>query len=765
MTLWGRDLKIGALGEFVRQLHRGLARLGVEIPPAERRHALFGEGTRVVVVDLQRRLGLDPTGIVDENTAAAILQSLPGPRPASGFRVTGRVRYGDGRPFTAGLVRAFDRDLRAEQRLNDVDATLDAEGRYEIAYSPTQFCRAEKDGADLVVRAYSRGSSEPVAVSPVFFNADPDRVVDLVVDPAVYPGPSEFEQIRLQLVPLLGKLPVSDLRDDDIAFLSGETGLAATRLGFFVAAHRLSDEMTVPAEVFYGLFRQNMPTSLPELLMQSPEAQRRAVVRSAEAHVIPAMFGRDADVFVGRLKELIVREALEQDGGNGNGAASVADLLRLALEPPELQARFLSEYVNHAGPIADFWRRLAETPDLKDRIPDLQLTVQLGALTGNHPPLVRELQRRLQNNGDAVASVGWFDRFASLLRRTERGSERSRLVALAALAEDGWLEILTADRDDGRIGAPPGVPGKDQAEQERNYAKALARMVEDTLPTAFVTERLRADDVPGRDHLLTFLTTNPEFNVRTTRLEPYLADHPDAFGGIADVAAARAHIKAFQRVYKLAPRYEHASLLLKAGLDSAHRITRMGRNAFRRHYARPLGGNAHADSVYGNASTARETALTIAVEHAPLVGRIGLNCTAGRAGDPGCGRARVVVALRFGGVVQLRTLPLDSWTGGLLRRHPEVPERARLEGHGPIGEGHAVRPPAGSGRHRADVRQHQHAAAVHRPGQRGTRERGGAVRGVRAVHAAGRVGGRSERPPGCQLCSATRSIPLCQPRR
>jgi hypothetical protein len=92
--------------------------------------------------------------------------------------VKGEVHLSDGSPFAGLTVRAFDRDLRGEELLGET--TTDENGQYEITYSATQFRRAEKSSADIIVRAYEKGS-KLVTESQIIFNAKPLETVNLVV--------------------------------------------------------------------------------------------------------------------------------------------------------------------------------------------------------------------------------------------------------------------------------------------------------------------------------------------------------------------------------------------------------------------------------------------------------------------------------------------------------------------------------------------------------------------------------------------------------
>jgi hypothetical protein len=107
------------------------------------------------------------------------------------------------------------------------------------------------------------------------------------------------------------------------------------------------------------------------------------------------------------------------------------------------------------------------------------------------------------------------------------------------------------------------------------------------------------------------------------RLNSYLKDHPGALANIAAVEATTTSIKAMQRLYKLAPRYAQMSALLKNGFDSAHRITRMGQNAFTRQYSRALGGNAQASAIYWKAREVEGMATNFLADFG--VRRVGLN--------------------------------------------------------------------------------------------------------------------------------------------
>jgi hypothetical protein len=595
MNLQGRHLLRDMeprTGDDVALLQRELQQLGFDISEKERNERFFDDSTHEAVVMFQEMHDLVPNGIVDEGTAAMINRMVDGdgeqPPPAKPFVVNGRVVHVDGRSFAGGLVRAFDKDLRSEEELGD-EVPTDAQGRYEIRYGPEDFSRVEKDSADLIVRAYNADKRE-LGSSPILFNAGTEETIDLVLGEGVYRGPSEYEQLEEELTPLLQGLPFAELTEDekhqDVTFLSAETGQDPERIVFLIVAHRLMQQTDLPAEVFYGFFRQNLPTNLPALLAQAPEVQRRALETAARENTIPARFGDEIDEILERLKQLIVRQAFEQPAEDGK--TSLTALLGTTLEDEKRHEEFLSAYVNHTGPIEKFWEDLRAKPEFADRVDDLQFTLQLGALTRNHLPLVQELQR---------------------------DPEISTLRDLVRYDEAGWEGVLSRPG----VGLPPDGPGTSD-EKPHNYARAMAHLVEDAFPTAFVAHRLEDEQTEGEEHLRAFFKGNEHFDLTTTRLESHLAENPAALDDIApeeseERAGLKLQIETMQRLHKVAPRYAQMRPLMEDGLGSARAITRMGPTVFMREYAETLGGQTEAKRVYENAEQAAATAVVLLGEY------------------------------------------------------------------------------------------------------------------------------------------------------
>ncbi len=307
MQLKGRNITTETQGEDVKHLQTELRKLGYDIPDAEFQESIFLDGTQQAVIEFQTAQNLEPTGIVDEVTAALInfrVETRTDPaeteQPSGSYLVMGQIRFPTGEPLLDGIVRAFDKDLPGEENLGEYVLHPEEQGRYAIPYTAEQFRWAEKKSADLIVRAYDLAENE-IATSKVIYNALRVETVNLGGQLC------EFEQFLTELEPLLQGIPLADLQENEdvqqITFLHKETDISRQYLIFLVQAERLANQTDLPPAVFYGLFRQNLPTSLPELLPRSAE-HREALETALEHNLIPPWIGEHLEAILQQLQEL-----------------------------------------------------------------------------------------------------------------------------------------------------------------------------------------------------------------------------------------------------------------------------------------------------------------------------------------------------------------------------------------------------------------------------------------------------------------------------
>jgi hypothetical protein len=160
-----------------------------------------------------------------------------------------------------------------------------------------------------MVRALSDGI--PPASSAIIFNAKPDETIDLVVP---LEDPSEYEALDEKVTPLLGKTPLTDLREDakhqDVSFLAGGTGHDKATLIRFVLAHQLAQKQ-LPEEFWFallsgGAFRLDETQDLEaqrqaissSLALLDAATVRNALTYSLDRGVVGAAFRDQSDAWV-----------------------------------------------------------------------------------------------------------------------------------------------------------------------------------------------------------------------------------------------------------------------------------------------------------------------------------------------------------------------------------------------------------------------------------------------------------------------------------
>ncbi len=521
--------------------------------------------------------------------------------PPTVFVVRGQVRWMDGKPLATAVVQAVDRDLRGEQALGQ--AQTDKDGRYEICYTPAQFIRAEKNSADLVVRALNAAGGA-IAVSPILINAPAEATVDLVVNQATAGMLSEYERIIAELQPLLVNVTIvgshkptiidqlADLKSSDLDFLAAETGIARRKLAILTASAVLEKKAAqfrfdVPAAIFYGLVREGLPADLAALGLVSQQKQNDALERAFKENLIPAALRESIAKLLPQLRQLTVEQALQTPPSAGKPTAS--QLLNTVMKAPDQQAAFLTAYANHGDqPVEEFWKNLRAQPAFATKVDALQFVLQLGVLTQNHVPLIQELQNTLK-----VASM-------------------RDLVKLDAAA---WTALVNKKT----VGLPPNVPGDTPEARAANYVNGIMGMLHAAFPTETVVQivakapAINLDD-PTRKAVSQFFVNAPDFDVRSTRVDAYVKDRAaTAFKGIAEADRPKviAQVKRTQRLFHVSTSAETLTALMGTGLDSAYAIARVPRKSFLARHAAALGGEEQAVELHQRAAAITTRSLHI----------------------------------------------------------------------------------------------------------------------------------------------------------
>jgi len=400
--------------------------------------------------------------------------------------------------------------LRHQQLLGSSKTGED--GHYSISYASSQLRRPVKGTADLYVVAQGDQSDTPIAQSSITFSSDENAQVDLRVGGADLIGKSEFGALVKAITPTLDGVSVGDLVEDsdhqDITYLVGETGVQRSQLLDLVPAYSIGAQIGVEHRFLYGLFREGVSTDLTTLL-RSPKPTILGALDSAVADNIIAA----TDAEISSAADELAKAAVD------SASASKADtlpsskpgvILKTALADPTP----IMDALSKASSASAFWTDIKARPETKDKIAPIQFSIQLGAITLNHKPLV------------------------DMITQKQTSGEIKSITDLTRYRQTDWL---------GFLGSPPNVPdeipGNSTDEKAKIFAASITRLVEDTIPTAFITNRLLdADDKTpfmgdtGKVDVLAFFKNSPNFDIIYNRVTDHIASNPSALNGVADKA-------------------------------------------------------------------------------------------------------------------------------------------------------------------------------------------------------------------------------------
>lgn len=574
----------------------------------ERERQAFAGATGKLVGAFQKEHGLQTTGEVDERTAAALNDAISHKEdgaPEFQYLVRGQVLYRGGLPIPGLIVRAFHRELRTDIEIGAKET--DDNGNFEIYFNPNRIealARVLNDRPpDVFVRVYEQAQGEEpsqklLVESPTRFSAQ--RVVKfrLLVDGGPAKTWSEYEQLTQELKPYLADLRVADLVEDekhqDVSLLAGKLAQEPGRVAAFIAAHKMAAEVDGDPEVFYALVRKGLPTNLSELFAVPPGTRSRALVSAIRDGLAPGKL-------VGQVRK--IRKQFEEHAVTfaaadkvTAGRARLGAVLKTAVADQGKVDALVAKMLTHTGPTQKLWDALKGDAQLKEVVPDAQLTLQLTALTGRHLPLVKALLQQ-QREG----------KFASV-------------TDLATLSEQDWLALINAPGVPEAERVPPAIPGKDAEEKSKIYAATIARIVADTMPTQVLAHKTQADARQPAD-VKTFwnnvATGVAGFTLGRGRVRPYLDKNPALLQGIGDKEAVIGHLEETQRLFNLTRSYDEQQVLRSTGLTSSLAVARLGQGAFLQKMSGTRVSPQNAVLIYEKAARVSAAALDLVTQYSP----------------------------------------------------------------------------------------------------------------------------------------------------
>ncbi|MGH8472075.1 MAG: peptidoglycan-binding domain-containing protein, partial [Gammaproteobacteria bacterium] len=394
MNLQGRDLKLDLRGDDVALLHRELTLIGLMVPEAERQEIVFGRGTHEVIVRFQRQHCIEPTGVVDVETARAINAAADAMTFTVQGKVVSRLRAGVG-----GLrVEIVDKNVGNDVPL--AEAATDDEGGYCATFNVTDLRQRGKQRPDLQARAFAGETF--LDASKVCYNASNRETLDvLLTEKAASSLPSEHETLTGALSGHFGG-SLRDLQEtddrQDITYLANKTGWDARAVALAALAEQFSTRTTdgasapqIEAAFLYALFRAGVPANEGALYQITAKTAIDVWKQAVAQGVIPARLERRIPQAAEQFQRLVVERSL--DGPALAGVSPLKEMLTISLgDDPARHKRFAELYAEHRDDPVQLWEtvrgELGEAAEKR-----LRLDGQLGYLTLNNAPLMRKAAR------------------------------------------------------------------------------------------------------------------------------------------------------------------------------------------------------------------------------------------------------------------------------------------------------------------------------------------------------------------------------------
>ncbi len=539
------------------------------------------------------------------NSALALNASID-----DSFIVKGQVHGLDSSRLPNVTIQAFDRDLRSEEKLGEVQIN---NGHYEIRYAAEQFLRAEKDSADLVVKVLAADGSLLVA-SPVLFNAPPQAEIDLTIPADALQPATLFGKIGQSLEPLLNGLKIEELEEDDkhqdLSFLAGETGFEKGVLARFILAQRLAQQAIEP-EFWFALLggsffeyaedqslEEQLTGTLNSLSSLDDAALRKRLASSFNLKEIPEPFQEKVTVWVEAFLQFVAGRVVI-DSTEPTFVKSALDHAGIeGLEKQKTFARLFNRYRAITPELLETLR--LEGAFNETEIADLRASFRLGDLTRADFSVIKMIKEE-------------FD-----IHQPER------IRALAKVGQDEWVNLVKRKHDAGAIKIPfevGEIAGQQRLPEAEIFGRTLERQFRETFPTtAFAGGLGRALNNGGAhglrkaEKLRQFLANHEEFELLNTPVDEFLNNGVN-LRTLAEDEEFRLEVKAVQRVFKLVPTFEATDALLADDLHSAQGIYQMGESEFVRRYGDRAGFTPEtARLAWNRAADTHAAVLTIVAD-------------------------------------------------------------------------------------------------------------------------------------------------------
>ena len=597
----------------------------------EMKDDFFGNHTADVVRDFRtlKSIVTSQDTLVDETTANEINATYSTNQDALERFVSGRIINGNNKPLSGLSITVFDIDLRSRQTLGTT--TSDANGYFELSYDKRDYDSIEKNAADIQLDvALTAGT---IVTSETYYGTDGQYVEFVIEDEESTAYTSEYQELATKITSLLDTgITLDDLTLDDVEHLRNELKENTNLIQAFIYAHMHKVTTDIAADVFYGLFRQLLPTELEALLNQGGPNLKSALQISVATNVIDHYTEAEIDAFVTVL--LKAYSSLIIDTKDLEAADSKTYRL-LAISMTDIM---ITNFVNHYKANATdegFWDELQSnvagmTSDIETR---LKYSLTLALLTGNNPGMVKQLIDKITSVIDTEGEEYLLNESASFFVRqsdevnftlddhallSEDGREEAEVdsVGKETISPNTYVAQTVADWETTVTTAkntmftdfvfPDYVEGVTDAEKVASYATVVRSLFDKSYPQHTISAQIKNDgSTPYTAYSASidaFLADNLEFDIKLTpAINMKKEDHDFDLSNVTDEESFIDELIGLQRMGKLTNDYTVMKALKADGNDSASAISAMSKDDFVETYGSSFTTEGGPDLAYTTA--------------------------------------------------------------------------------------------------------------------------------------------------------------------
>ncbi|WP_372950608.1 neuraminidase-like domain-containing protein [Mariniphaga sp.] len=477
----------------------------------------------------------------------------------------GKVAHTNGNEIGKIKVVLSEQLLRTTKMLGET--TTNSDGHYSITITALS-------GNAAYILEVKDNNGKSLAVSDKIFQPEENNYVNLTVADVYYKGTPAFTLHKPILKKYFEELNQGSekkpLNVEDVYFVAEQTNLKPRETFFWLRANELETETQIPAEAFYGLFKQGMPTNAKSLSSKDGKAMKEALMKAAEKSHISDTTAANSDKVVEQWNDYIVGKTLDEVPGKMD--ASFGEILGTVVHDKNMQKKVLNAYLSYQGPVKEFWDNLYKITNDTTITKKIQTALQLAVLTGNQPDMIKAL---LDENAESD----------------------NTFQNLAANDKDEWIAYVNdlSEKKNKSI-VPTFIEGKDENERIEKYAARISETLETAFPTHSFFGKLAKQNpqetafASSYNDLTTFFKNNSSFDIKNTPTISILEEGSNFnFAGVDDKNLLASELQSIQRLSAYTKNFKAMSQLKMDGLDSAYQIVTIPQTTFIHNYTSVFG--------------------------------------------------------------------------------------------------------------------------------------------------------------------------------